>query len=79
MLRRALGCFELEELERHPVDYKCYCSRERVERALISLGPQELSAMIAEQGKTELTCQFCDAVYHFSGAELEVLLKKARA
>lgn len=79
LLRRALGCFELEELERHPVDYKCYCSRERVERALISLGPQELSAMIAEQGKTELTCQFCDAVYHFSGAELEVLLKKARA
>lgn len=78
LLRRALGCFELELLERHPVSYKCYCSRERVERALISLGPQELRAMIEEQGKAELTCQFCDAVYRFTGDELETLLKKSR-
>lgn len=78
LLRRALGCFELELLERHPVSYQCYCSRERVERALISLGPQELRAMIEEQGKAELTCQFCDAVYRFTGEELETLLKKSR-
>lgn len=78
LLRRALGCFELELLERHPVSYKCYCSRERVERALISLGPQELQAMIEEQGRAELTCQFCDAVYRFTGDELETLLKKSR-
>lgn len=78
LLRRALGCFELEELDRHPVSYKCYCSRERVERALISLGPQELEAMIAEQGKAELTCQFCDAIYPFTGKELETLLQKSR-
>ena len=78
LLRRTLGCFELEFLERHPVSYQCYCSRERVERALISLGPQELRAMIEEQGKAELTCQFCDAVYRFTGDELETLLKKSR-
>lgn len=78
LLRRALGYFELELLERHPVSYQCYCSRERVERALISLGPQELRAMIEEQGKAELTCQFCDAVYRFTGDELETLLKKSR-
>lgn len=78
LLRRTLGCFELELLERHPVSYQCYCSRERVERALISLGPQELRAMIEEQGKAELTCQFCDAVYRFTGEELETLLKKSR-
>lgn len=78
LLRRVLGCFELEELERHPVSYQCCCSRERVERALISLGPQELRAMIEEQGRTELTCQFCDAVYRFTGDELEALLKKSR-
>ena len=77
LLRRALGCFELEELERHGVEYKCYCSRERVERALVSLGPQELEAMIEEQGKAELTCQFCDAIYTFSGEELRAILKKA--
>lgn len=78
LLRRVLGCFELEELERHPVSYQCCCSRERVERALISLGPQELRAMIEEQGRAELTCQFCDAVYRFTGDELEALLKKSR-
>lgn len=78
LLRRALGCFELEELERHEVEYKCYCSRERVEKAIISLGAQELREMIDEQGQAELTCQFCDEIYHFSRAELEELLEKAQ-
>ena len=76
LLRRALSGFELEVLEKHPVEYKCYCSRERVARALVSMGPEELRTLIAEQGKAELTCQFCDAVYHFSKAELEALLPK---
>lgn len=74
LLRRALGGFELEVLERHPVEYKCYCSRARVTRALVSMGPEELRALIAEQGRAELTCQFCDAVYRFSREELEALL-----
>lgn len=78
LLRRVLGCFELEELERHEVSYKCYCSRERVEKAIISLGAQELREMIDEQGKAELTCQFCDEIYHFSHTELEELLEQAQ-
>ena len=77
LLRRALSGFELEVLEKHPVEYKCYCSRERVARALVSMGSDELRALIAEQGKAELTCQFCDAVYPFSREELEVLLDRA--
>ena len=77
LLRRALSGFELEVLEKHPVEYKCYCSRERVARALVSMGPDELRALIAEQGKAELTCQFCDAVYPFSREELEELLERA--
>ena len=77
LLRRALSGFELEVLEKHPVEYKCYCSRERVARALISMGPGELRALIEEQGKAELTCQFCDAVYSFSRADLEELLAGA--
>lgn len=56
------------------MEYKCYCSRERVTRALISMGRQELSALIEEQGQAELTCQFCDKVYRFSREELEELL-----
>lgn len=77
LLRRVLSTFELELLERTPVEYRCYCSRERVSRALLSMGGQELRAMIEEQGSAELTCQFCDAVYRFSKEELEALLKAA--
>ena len=62
-------------LERHGVEYKCYCSRQRVKNALISMGPQELRSLIAEQGRAELTCQFCDAVYRFEREELEELLR----
>lgn len=74
LLKKALDGFELEELEAAPVEYRCYCSRERVERALASMGRRELSEMIEEQGGAELTCQFCDEVYHFTREELEELL-----
>jgi molecular chaperone Hsp33 len=74
LLRAVLSEFQLEILEKHPVEYRCYCSRERVSRALISMGRGELTSLIAEQGQAELTCQFCDRVYHFSKEELEQLL-----
>ena len=61
-------------LETHPVEYRCYCSRERVTRALVSMGRQELASLIAEQGQAELTCQFCDKVYRYTKEELEELL-----
>ena len=63
--------FDLKILETCPVSYRCYCSRERVERALISLGRDELEQMLAEQGGCQLTCQFCDAVYDFSAEDLK--------
>ncbi|MGN0969112.1 MAG: Hsp33 family molecular chaperone HslO, partial [Oscillospiraceae bacterium] len=66
LLRAVLSDFDLEVLETHPVEYRCYCSRDRVSRALISMGREELRAMIDEQGSAELTCQFCDAVYKFT-------------
>lgn len=78
LLGRVLSDFELEILERTPVEYRCYCSRERMERALISLGPEELESMIAEQGGAELTCRFCDNVQRFSREELEGLLRGMR-
>lgn len=74
LLRAVLSDFELEILDRHEVGYRCYCSRQRVERALISMGREELSAMLAEQGEADLTCQFCDNIYHFSKEQLEGLL-----
>ena len=74
LLRAVLGDFDLEILEKHPVEYRCTCSRERVSRALISMGPAELKSLIDEQGQAELTCQFCDKVYRYTREELEALL-----
>jgi len=74
LLKTVLAEFEVEILETHPVEYRCYCSRERVSRALISVGRKELSDLIEEQGQADLTCQFCDAVYHYTKEELEELL-----
>ena len=74
MLRTVLSGFDVEILETSPVEYRCYCSRERVTRALISMGRQELADLIAQQGQAELTCQFCDRVYRYSREELEELL-----
>lgn len=74
LLRTALPGLELEILEKRPIEYRCDCSRERMERALISLGREELQAMIDEQGGAELTCRFCDNVQTFSREDLEALL-----
>ena len=74
LLRGVLNGFDLEILEKHPVEYRCCCSRDRVSRALISMGRKELTQLIQEQGQAELTCQFCDQVYRFSQTELEQLL-----
>ena len=76
MLRAVMSDFDLKILETSPVEYRCYCSRDRVERALISMGREELSSLLEEQGECDLTCQFCDNVYHFSGEELQSLLDK---
>lgn len=78
LLRRALAGFELEVVDRHRVEYRCSCSRERVERALISMGAAELRDMIAEQGQAEVACQFCDKAYHFTEQELTALLEKSQ-
>ena len=75
LLRRVMSDFDLDILEKAPIEYRCYCSRERMERALISLGPEELKAMLDEQGGAELTCRFCDNVQVFTKTELEELLK----
>ena len=76
LLRAVLADFELELLETVPVEYRCYCSRERMRNALRSMGKQELRALIAEQGRAELTCQFCDAVHIFEKDELEALAEE---
>ena len=73
LLRTVMSDFDLKILDSTPVEYRCYCSRDRVERALISLGRDELEAILRDQGGCQMTCQFCDAVYDFTAADLEKL------
>ena len=79
LLRTVLPGFALEILETAPVEYRCYCSRGRTERALLSLGREELESILREQGGAELTCQFCDKVHVFSGDELRVMIAGLKA
>lgn len=74
LLRKVLHRFELESLETVPVAYRCYCSRERMQTALISMGREELQSILEEQGHAELSCQFCDSVQRFDAAEIAALL-----
>ena len=68
--------FLVNNKEEHP-KYKCGCSRERMEKALISIGKKELGDIINEQGSAEMTCQFCNNKYNFTKNELCTLLEKA--
>lgn len=79
ILRRVLSGFTLEVLEEAPVSYRCGCSRDRVTRALISMGAKDLREMAEEQGEIDLTCQFCDKVYHFTKDELHKIAETANA
>ena len=61
--------------ENEPVSYKCYCSRERVTAALISLGKKELEEIAAEGKSFPVECQFCDTVYEFTPADIKGILE----
>lgn len=75
LVREVLGEFEIEVLETCPVEYRCYCTRDRVVKALVSMGSAEMRSLIDEQGSAELTCQFCDEVYKFSREDLEQIYR----
>ena len=64
-------------LERTPLDYRCTCSRERMEKALISLGRKDLQSLIDEDQGAELVCHFCRNKYFFTTEELKALKENA--
>lgn len=75
--KKVLSEFELDVLdESHPV-YECKCTRERVEAALISTGLESLKEL-AQDEKTEVSCQFCDKKYAFSPSDIHNLIIKAK-
>lgn len=74
--KSVLDGLEPEVMDSFEVNYKCDCSKERVERALVSLGMEELVKMAEEQDSTEVCCHFCDKKYVFSKDEIVTLSKR---
>lgn len=72
---RVLDGLEPSVLDSFESSYKCNCSKERVERALVSLGSEELAKMADEDEKTEVCCHFCEKKYNFSRDEIKALIK----
>lgn len=79
ILPQVMRGLEPEIVLRHPMAYRCACSRARVEQALRQCGAQELQDMIAEGKDTQVHCQFCDAEYVFTPAQLQTLLDAENA
>lgn len=69
IIDRVMAGFNPNVLDEQPAVYHCDCSRERVERAYISLGKEELKTIAAEQEEVELSCQFCNKTYTFHTAD----------
>lgn len=78
LLERLLGNLNLELSDTLPVRFCCNCSKTRVEKALISIGRQELKSMIQEGKPVELNCHFCNTNYQFSIEELKDILHRCR-
>lgn len=70
LFRQVLKGLEYHLVGQKSVEYRCYCSRERVEEALSCIEPEELEDMIAQGQDISVSCQFCDKVYSFSPGEL---------
>ena len=77
MIKYIMLGFDVDYLGEKPVSYCCDCGRERMERAIISLGKKEIRDLIDEQGEAEIVCHFCNKGYAFNKEELEDLLCKS--
>ena len=76
LLKKVLAPFGLELLETTPVEYRCYCTRERVERTLLTLGEKELSEIVQSGETLHVDCQFCDKIYDFTPENVQEILNR---
>ena len=75
ILGQVCGDLGVVFMETTPISYRCYCSRERVTSALISLGKAELEQIMTEEKSFPVECQFCDTVYRFTSEDIAEILK----
>ena len=78
LLNTVLDGFDVEINDRVPTKFYCNCSKERVEKALISIGRKELNEMIQEGKPIEMNCHFCNTNYTFTVEELKEILRKCK-
>lgn len=78
ILQRLLGDFGVEIMEKTETAFACNCSKDRMTKALISIGAKELKEIIKEGKPIEMKCHFCNSSYTFTVKELEEILKKSR-
>ena len=78
LLEQVLDGFDIEINDTIPTEFYCNCRKERVEKALISIGRKELNEMIQEGKEVELNCHFCNTNYTFSVEELKEILRKCK-
>lgn len=78
ILEMILGDMDLKIMDKMPVEFYCNCSKERVEKALISIGKEELEKIIREDKKANLHCHFCNKEYNFTEEELKELLESVK-
>jgi len=75
VIKRVLNGLEIEMLDQVPTRFYCDCSKEKIEKVLISMGDQEIKAMIEDKEPVEVQCHFCNKDYTFQTDELVKLLK----
>ncbi|MDD6207924.1 MAG: Hsp33 family molecular chaperone HslO [Clostridiales bacterium] len=76
ILSYILGEFDLEILDTMPTRFHCDCSKERIERAIVSLGRNEIEKMVKDNEPIQVHCHFCNKDYTFSTEELKAILKR---
>lgn len=76
ILGQILGDFGLDIMDKMPAQFYCNCSKERVEKAVISIGEKDLKELIAEGEDIEVNCHFCNTHYIFTTDELRGLLER---
>lgn len=78
MLSQVLEGLDLEITDTLPARFYCNCSKERIEKAIISIGRKDIQSMIDDGEDIEVKCHFCNTAYKYSVDELRELLKKSR-
>ena len=78
MLARLVSGLDYEIMDKIPTRFYCDCCKDKVEKVIISIGKDEIQAMIDDQEPIEVNCHFCGKKYHFTVDELKEILKKAR-